>query len=57
VARTADHVVVIEGGRLLADTSVAELAARSASLEDAFFELTSGDAGNQTTPEKKARTS
>ena len=28
VARTADHVVVIEGGRLLADTSVAELSAR-----------------------------
>jgi ABC-2 type transport system ATP-binding protein len=57
VARTADHVVVIEGGRLLADTSVAELSARSASLEDAFFELTSGGAGNQATPEEKARTS
>jgi ABC-2 type transport system ATP-binding protein len=56
VARTADHVVVIEGGRLLADTSVAELSARSASLEDAFFELTSGG-GNQATPKEKARTS
>jgi ABC-2 type transport system ATP-binding protein len=57
VARTADHVVVIAGGRLLADTSVAELSARSASLEDAFFELTSGGAGNPTTPQEKARTS
>jgi ABC-2 type transport system ATP-binding protein len=41
VARTADHVLVIGRGRLLADTSVAELSARSASLEDAFLELTS----------------
>jgi ABC-2 type transport system ATP-binding protein len=42
LARTADHVVVIGRGRLLADTSVAELSARSASLEAAFFELTGG---------------
>ena len=41
LSRTADHVVVIGRGRLLADTSVADLAARSASLEDAFLELTS----------------
>ena len=41
LSRTADHVVVIGRGRLLADTSVAELSARSASLEDAFLELTS----------------
>jgi ABC-2 type transport system ATP-binding protein len=41
LARTADHVVVIGRGRLLADTSVAQLSARSASLEDAFLELTS----------------
>jgi ABC-2 type transport system ATP-binding protein len=40
IARTADRVVVIGRGRLLADTSVAELSARSASLEEAFFELT-----------------
>jgi ABC-2 type transport system ATP-binding protein len=38
---TADHLVVIGRGRLLADTSVAELAARSDTLEDAFLELTS----------------
>jgi ABC-2 type transport system ATP-binding protein len=44
IARTADHVLVIGQGRLLADTSVAELSARSASLEAAFFELTSGSA-------------
>jgi ABC-2 type transport system ATP-binding protein len=40
MALTADHVVVVGRGRLLADTSVAELAARSASLEDAFLRLT-----------------
>jgi ABC-2 type transport system ATP-binding protein len=40
IALTAEHLVVIGQGRLLADTSVAELSARSASLEDAFFELT-----------------
>ncbi len=42
MALTADRLVVIGRGRLLADTSVAELAARSGSLEDAFLELTSG---------------
>ena len=57
VARTADHVVVIGRGRLLADTSVANLSARSASLEDSFFELTSGAADHQATPDTKARTS
>jgi ABC-2 type transport system ATP-binding protein len=42
VARTADQLVVIGRGRLLAQTSVAELSARSGSLEEAFLELTSG---------------
>jgi len=42
IALTADHLVVIGQGRLLADTSVAALSARSASLEEAFFELTEG---------------
>jgi ABC-2 type transport system ATP-binding protein len=41
MALTADHFVVIGQGRLLADTSVAELSARSDSLEDAFLRLTS----------------
>ena len=43
-ARIADRVVVIGRGRLLADAPVAELSARGASLEEAFFELTSGSA-------------
>src|SRR4051794_9874768 len=44
MALTADHLVVIGRGRLLADTSTAELAAGSASLEDAFLELTAASA-------------
>jgi ABC-2 type transport system ATP-binding protein len=44
LARTADRVVVIGRGRLLADTSVADLSARWASLEEAFFDLTAGSA-------------
>jgi ABC-2 type transport system ATP-binding protein len=42
IAQTADRLVVIGRGRLLAQTSVAELAARSSSLEEAFFALTEG---------------
>jgi ABC-2 type transport system ATP-binding protein len=57
LARTADHVVVIGRGRLLADTSVAELSARSASLEEAFFELTSGSAEYRAALDNKGRTS
>ena len=41
MAVTADRLIVIGTGRLLADTTVAELTACSASLEDAFLELTS----------------
>jgi ABC-2 type transport system ATP-binding protein len=41
--------VVIGGGHLLADTSVAELSARSGSLEDAFFQLTAGSTEYQGT--------
>jgi ABC-2 type transport system ATP-binding protein len=44
MALTADRLIVIGQGRLLADTTVADLAARSRSLEDAFFELTAGSA-------------
>jgi ABC-2 type transport system ATP-binding protein len=44
MARTAGPLVVIGAGRLLADTTVAELSARSTSLEDAFFDLTAGSA-------------
>jgi ABC-2 type transport system ATP-binding protein len=38
--QTADHLVVIGRGRLLADTSVAELTAQGASLEAAYLRLT-----------------
>ena len=40
VAQTADELIVIGRGRLLAHTTVAELAATASSLEDAFFRLT-----------------
>jgi ABC-2 type transport system ATP-binding protein len=40
MALTAERLVVIARGRLLADTSVAELSAGAASLEAAFLELT-----------------
>jgi ABC-2 type transport system ATP-binding protein len=40
MALMAEHLVVIGQGRLLADTSVAELSARASSLEAAFLELT-----------------
>jgi ABC-2 type transport system ATP-binding protein len=42
VAQTADQLIVIGQGRLLAQTTVAELSARSTSLEEAFFQLTDG---------------
>ena len=44
IALVADHLIVIGGGRMLADTTVADLSARSGSLEDAFLTLTSGGA-------------
>jgi ABC-2 type transport system ATP-binding protein len=57
IARTADQVVVIGRGRLLADLSVAELSARSPSLEEAFFELTDASAEYRGTPGPGGRTS
>jgi ABC-2 type transport system ATP-binding protein len=42
VAQTADELIVIGRGRLLAQTTVGELSARSHSLEEAFFQLTDG---------------
>jgi ABC-2 type transport system ATP-binding protein len=44
MALTADHLVVIGQGRLLAQTTVAELSARAPTLEEAFFFLTAGSA-------------
>jgi ABC-2 type transport system ATP-binding protein len=54
MALTADRLVVIGRGRLLADTTVAELSAGSASLEEAFFRLTSGALEYQGTTSKEA---
>ena len=45
MALYAERLVVIGNGRLLADTSVAQLAGRSGSLEEAFFDLTAGGTG------------
>src|SRR5580700_7071171 len=42
IAHTADALIVIGQGRLLAQTTVAELSARASSLEEAFFQLTEG---------------
>jgi ABC-2 type transport system ATP-binding protein len=42
VAQTADQLIVIGQGRLLAQTTVAELSSRGQSLEEAFFGLTEG---------------
>jgi ABC-2 type transport system ATP-binding protein len=44
MALTADHLIVIGQGHLLAETTVAELSARASSLEEAFFALTTGSA-------------
>jgi ABC-2 type transport system ATP-binding protein len=56
LALTADQVVVIGQGRLLADTSVAELSARSASLEEAFFQLTAASTEYRGTSDPRERT-
>jgi ABC-2 type transport system ATP-binding protein len=42
MALTAERLVVIGQGRLLAETTVAALSATAASLEEAFLALTSG---------------
>jgi ABC-2 type transport system ATP-binding protein len=57
MALTADRLVVIGRGRLLADTTVGELSSRSASLEDAFLQLTSGTAEHRAAPGPARRTS
>jgi ABC-2 type transport system ATP-binding protein len=47
IALAASRLIIVGAGRLLADTTVADLAAGSASLEDAFLELTTGSAEYQ----------
>src|ERR1700728_1449752 len=42
IAHTADDLIVVGQGRLLAQTTVAEMSARGGSLEEAFFQLTDG---------------
>jgi ABC-2 type transport system ATP-binding protein len=42
MALTATDLIVIGQGRMLAETTVAELSARSTSLEEAFLDLTAG---------------
>jgi ABC-2 type transport system ATP-binding protein len=54
MALTADRLVVIGRGRLLADTTVAELSTGSESLEDAFFRLTSAAVEYQGNTAKEA---
>jgi ABC-2 type transport system ATP-binding protein len=55
VAQTADQLIVIGQGRLLAQTTVAELSARSSSLEEAFFQLTDGSTEYSATYEANYR--
>lgn len=59
MALTADHLLVIGQGRLLAQTTVAELSARATSLEEAFLDLTAGSAEYEARPgiESPGRTS
>jgi ABC-2 type transport system ATP-binding protein len=47
MALTADRLIVVGRGRLLADTTVAELASRGGSLEEAFLRLTDEAAQNR----------
>ncbi len=54
MALTADRLVVIGRGRLLAETTVAELAA-GRTLEDAFFLTPPADSGATDMDNKKAR--
>ena len=49
VARTADEVVVLSRGRLVAQTPLADLADRSEDLESLFFDLVSQNPPNQET--------
>jgi ABC-2 type transport system ATP-binding protein len=44
MALTAERLIVVGAGRLLADTTVAGLSAANESLEDAFLALTSDSA-------------
>jgi ABC-2 type transport system ATP-binding protein len=56
LAVTAEHVIVVGQGRLIADVAVAELLAGGASLEEAFMAMTANTAEYQATnPEGNRR--
>jgi ABC-2 type transport system ATP-binding protein len=57
LALVADRLVVIGRGRLLADTTAAELTARGGTLEDAFFALTGESAQYRTAAPVERRSS
>ncbi len=42
ISQSVDRVVIIDGGRVVADAPVTALAGRGTTLEDAYIELTSG---------------
>jgi ABC-2 type transport system ATP-binding protein len=42
VAQTVDRVLIIDRGRLVADSVLDELAGRGQTLEDAYLEITTG---------------
>ena len=50
VAQTVDAVVILDHGRLVTQSTVAELTAGSGSLEDAFLRLTAGADRSEVTP-------
>jgi ABC-2 type transport system ATP-binding protein len=50
VAQTVDAVVILDHGRLVTQSTVAELTAGSGSLEDAFLRLTAGAGRSEVTP-------
>jgi ABC-2 type transport system ATP-binding protein len=56
---TADRLVIIGRGRLIAETSLADLAARHpqgrATLEEAYMELTAGSTGHHARPSHRQR--
>ncbi|HEY1913951.1 MAG TPA: ATP-binding cassette domain-containing protein [Streptosporangiaceae bacterium] len=49
LALTAEHVIVLGQGRLIADVAVADLLAGGSSLEEAFMEMTAGAVEYQAT--------
>jgi ABC-2 type transport system ATP-binding protein len=55
VAATADHLIVIGQGRLLAQTTVARLSADGGSLEEAFFRLTDASTSYSSTEYNSTR--